>query len=76
MLFRSEEKIYKSLDKKLLDLIKINNVHFIHFLFFNSYNLYINCLFDDKHEINFSNNDIKQLISTINYCNKNSVHRF
>lgn len=68
--FIDEEKIVSVLDKKILNLIDTSNDYFANFLFFNCYNLYLNCFFNDLYNLKHSNKHIKQLISIINYCNK------
>lgn len=67
--FTEEEQIVNILDKKILDLISINKNHFINFLFFNTYNTYINSLYNKEKTIKHTKKDIQRLQKIMNYCN-------
>lgn len=67
--FLEEEQLVKLLDKKLIELINLNNEYFINFLFFNCYNLYLEF---DHEDFKYAKKDIERTIKILNYCNKNN----
>lgn len=68
--FTEEEQIIKKLDAKIINLINISDTYFINFLFFNTYNLYLNCVYNNEKNIKHTEKDIIKLIKIFNYCNK------
>ena len=71
-MFLEEEQIKNKLDKKVLELININNNHFNNFLFFNIFTLYVEIISNKETEIKYTEKDIIRLIRIMNYCNKNN----
>lgn len=67
----NEKEISEILDKKVVNLLETSNQHFSLFMFFNTYHTYIDCLLNKNTKIKFKNLDIKNLVSLINYCNRN-----
>lgn len=67
--FTEEKELSKHISSKILNLLEISNKHFINFLFFNTYNLYLNCLYNKNINIIYTENDIERLIKIINYAN-------
>lgn len=67
--FLEEDQIVKTLDNKLLELIKINNDYFENFLFFNCYTLYLEFNHNDW---KYTDKEISRTIKLLNYCNKDS----
>lgn len=68
--FLEEEQIVKLLDKRLIELINLNNEYFINFLFFNCYNLYLEF---DHEDFKHTKKDMERTIKLLNYCNKSNT---
>ena len=64
-----EKEIAEKLDKDLLSLATLHNEHFKTFLFFIMYNLYINNLYPNKTILKYKENDIKEIVAILKYCN-------
>lgn len=68
--FTNEKELKNKLDEHLLKLIKTNNYHFLNFLYFITYNMYACTLYPNKTKLKFKKKDINDLITILNYCNK------
>jgi hypothetical protein len=71
--FIKEEELLKKFDKKLTKLFETHNTHFINFLYFITYSMYSCYLYPNKSKLKFTDEDIKDLVSIIKYCNKDNL---
>lgn len=67
--FTNEIEIKNKIEPQIIKLIKTNNSHFTLFLYFVTYNMYICSISQNKTKLKFKENDIKEIISIMKYCN-------
>ena len=70
--FLSEDELKIKLDKKVLELLKTHKTHFANFLYFVLYNMYICTLYPNKTKLKYKENDIKDIVGLLKYCNNDN----